>query len=129
MADGININKPICEMTPEECAEAGRIGGIRSGEAKREKKKMKEVLQVLLQMPLKKGKVYDVDEIKNFASLKGKNIDVQTAILIKQLQLALSGDRASAEFIRDTSGQKPKEDIKVDANIPIVISGEEGLED
>lgn len=130
MADEVDYKgKPIFHMTHEELSAAGRVGGINSGKAKREKKKMKEVLHVLLDMPLKKGKCYDIEEIKNFASLKGKNIDVQTAILIKQVQRALAGDLTSAEFLRDTSGQKPKENVDIQANIPVVISGEDDLED
>ena len=45
------------KMTPEESRENGRKGGIKSGETKRRKKAMKETLEVLLSMPMKKGKV------------------------------------------------------------------------
>ena len=117
------------EFTSEERAENGRKGGIASGEAKRKKKRMRETLDVLLQMPLTQKKCYDIDEIQSFAQLKGKNISVEAAILIKQLQRALAGDLASAEFIRDTSGQAPKNDISISGTLPVVISGDEELED
>ena len=68
-------------MTPEERRQAAHNGGVKSGETKRQKKAMKETLEVLLSMPLKDKKCYNADEIKNFAALKGKNIDVQTASL------------------------------------------------
>lgn len=117
------------EITPEQRREWGRKGGIASGESKRNKKAMKETLEILLGMPLNKKKVYDVDEIQSFANLKGKNIDVQTAILVKQVQRALAGDLPSAEFVRDTSGQKPKDNLDISGAIPVVISGEDNLED
>ena len=39
------------DMTPEQRAEYGRQGGIKSGESKRNKKAMREMLEVLLDMP------------------------------------------------------------------------------
>lgn len=120
---------PVSERSKEELQEMGRKGGIKSGEAKRQKKAMKETLEILLSMPLKKNKCYEVEEIQSFGQLKGKNIDVQTAILIKQIQRALSGDLPAAEFVRDTSGQKPKDDLNISGAMPVVISGEDDLED
>ena len=116
-------------MTPEERAENGRKGGIASGEAKRKKKAMKETLDVLLSMPIKSGKSIDIEVIKNFAAIKGKNINVQEAMIISMLQRALKGDVKAAEFIRDTSGQKPKDNMEINGIIPVVISGEDDLED
>ena len=90
---------------------------------------MRETLKTLLAMPLNKKKCYDVEEIETFAQLKGKTVDVETAILIKQVQRALAGDLPSAEFIRDTSGQKPTNDINVEGALPVFFSGEDELED
>ena len=118
---------PLKEFTPEEKAENGRKGGIASGIAKRKKKAMKETLEILLGMPLNGKKCHD--DIQSFAQLKGKNVTVETAIVIKQIQRALSGDLPSAEFIRDTSGQKPTNDLNVSGALPVVISGEDALED
>jgi hypothetical protein len=108
-------------MTPEERAEYGRQGGIKSGEVKRRKKAMKETVEVLLSMPMKNGRIADIEAIKNFAAIKGKNIDVQTAILIAQIQRALKGDKGAAEFIRDTSGQKPTDKMDITGAVPVVI--------
>ena len=117
------------DFTPEEVAENGRKGGIASGIAKRKKKAMRETLEVLLSMPLNQKKCYEVEEIQSFAQMKGKNVTVETAILIKQIQRALSGDLSSAEFVRDTSGQKPTNDLNVSGSLPVVISGDDQLED
>lgn len=119
----------VRDATSEERREWGRKGGIASGEAKRKKKAMRETLEILLGMPLNNKKCYSVDDITNFAQLKGKNVTVETAILIRQIQRAMSGDLASAEFLRDTSGQKPTNDLNVTGALPVVISGENELED
>lgn len=120
---------PLKQFTPEECRENGRKGGIASGEAKRKKKLMKETLELLLGLPLNNKKCHDIEDIQSFAQLKGKNVTVEAAIMIKQVQRALAGDLPSAEFVRDTSGQKPQNDLNVSGALPVVISGEDQLED
>lgn len=119
----------IKNLTHEQRVENGRKGGIASGIAKRKKSAMKETLEVLLTMPLNGKKCHEVEDIQNFAQLKGKNVTVEAAIMIKQIQRALAGDLSSAEFIRDTSGQKPTNEISVGGSVPVVISGEGDLED
>ena len=116
-------------MTPEQRRENGRKGGIKSGETKRKKKAMKETLEVLLSMPIKSGKSADVEDVKNFAALRGKNISVSDAMLIAQIQKALKGDTQALAFLRDTSGQKPDDKVNIAGSIPVVISGENDLED
>jgi hypothetical protein len=97
-------------MTPEQRRENGRKGGIASGEAKRKKKAMRERLEILLELPMNKGRAKDIEDIRSFAALKGKNITVQDAMMIAQIQKALKGDTTAAAFIRDTAGQKPSRD-------------------
>ena len=118
MARGTN---QFSKMTPEERAEYGRQGGIKSGETKRRKKAMKETLEVLLSMPMKNGKTSDVETIKNFAALKGKNINVQEAMIIAMIQRAMKGDVKAAEWLRDTSGQKPTDNMNVIGAVPVVL--------
>lgn len=109
-------------MTPEQRAEYGRQGGIKSGETKRRKKAMKETLEVLLSMPMKKGKVANVEDIKNFGELNNKNVDVQTAILIKALTSYMkTGDLSILGFIRDTVGDKPTDKMDITGGLPVVL--------
>ena len=99
------------DLTPSELRERAQKGGIASGKARREKKLMRETLDALLSMPIKNGKYADVDSIRNFAALKGKNISVQEAIMIAQIQKAMKGDTKAAEYVRDTIGQKPVDNV------------------
>lgn len=105
------------KMTPEQRRENGRKGGIASGEAKRRKKAMRERLEVLLELPLKEGRSADLDAIKNFAALKGKNITVQDAIMLAQIQKAMKGDTTAAAFVRDTVGEKPGDKTIITGNV------------
>ena len=103
--------------TGEEQVEIARKGGKASGEAKRRKKDMKERLEILLSMPIKNGKGADIDKIKGFGELKGKNITVEDAILVAMIQKALKGDVSASNFIRDTSGQKCVEKVEINTTI------------
>lgn len=114
MTNEANLN-PV--QTKEEARKRGRNGGIASGKARREKKLMRETLDVLLSMPLKNGKYADVESIRNFAALKGKNINVQEAILIAQVQKAMKGDTKAAEYVRDTIGQKPVDNVNMSGEV------------
>lgn len=114
------------KMTPEQRAECGRRGGIASGEAKRKKKAMRERLEILLALPLRTGKIKDVEEIKSFADLKGKNITVQDAMMIAQIQKALKGDIMAAIFVRDTAGENPATKIEADLDMDLNITVDYG---
>ena len=109
-------------MSPEDRRENGRKGGIASGEAKRKKKAMRERLEILLDMPMKSGKGADIEAIKNFAALKGKNITVQEAMMIAQIQKALKGDTTAAAFLRDTAGENPAQKIEAEVDMDLQIS-------
>ena len=99
------------------------MGGIASGKARREKKAMKDTLTALLSMPLRSGKESDIESIKNLAAVKGKNITVQEAIMLAQIQKAMKGDTRAAEFIRDSSGNKLKDSVEVSGAVNNPFAG------
>ena len=105
--------KKFYEMSKEELSACGKAGAVKSAETRRRKRAMKDSLDLLLNMPLKSGKQCDVETVKNFAALKGKNITVEQAMLIAQIQKALKGDTQALTFLRDTSGQKPEDNLNV----------------
>ena len=65
-------------------------------------------------MPIEDGKLEDVDKIKSLASLDGKNISVQEAIVLKALQLALNGDIKAFNAIADILKQGTSESDTVE---------------
>lgn len=125
MANIENLMSPEelnARKTPEERRESARKAGIASGEAKRRKKTMRETLEAVLAMQVGDGKSTDIEAITKFAQLKGKNITVQEAMIIAQAQKALKGDLAALQFIRDTMGQKPTDNMNLVAEMtPLVI--------
>ena len=114
-------------MSPERRAECGRKGGLAKREATRRRKEMRETLEILLEMPLKKGKVYTAEEIKSFADLNGKNITIDQAMMVRLIQKALKGHLNAIAMVRDTIGEKPTEKMEVKDVTPVIISGEDEL--
>ena len=120
MASGDNAGfqrgkNAFARMTPEQRAENGRKGGLAKREATRKRKEMRETLDILLNMPMKKGKIYTAEDIKCFADLKGKNITIDQAMMVCLIQKALKGDINAIAMVRDTIGEKPVE--KVEATV------------
>lgn len=120
MASGDNAGfqrgkNAFARMTPEQRAENGRKGGLAKREATRKRKEMRETLDILLNMPMKKGKVYSAEDVKYFADLKGKNITIDQAMMVCLVQKALKGDLSAIGMVRDTVGEKPAE--KVEATV------------
>lgn len=101
----------------EEARKRGRNGGIASGKTRREKKMMRETLEMLLSMPLNNKKMVDVDSIRSLAALKGKNVSVQEAMMMAQVMKAIKGDTKAAEYVRDTVGQKPVDNVSVSGEV------------
>lgn len=114
---------PQSERAKDEQREIAKMGGIASGKARREKKAMKDTLAALLSMPLRSGKESDIESIKNLAAVKGKNITVQEAIMLAQIQKAMKGDTRAAEFIRDSSGNKLKDSVEVSGAVNNPFAG------
>ena len=119
----------FARMTPEQRAEYGRKGAEKANETKRKRKEMRETLDILLNMPLKKGKVYSAEEIKSFADLKGKNITIDQAMMVCLVQKALKGDLNAISMVRDTVGEKPTDKMEIKDTTPVIISGEGDLSD
>ena len=112
------------ERTPKERQERAKKMGIASGKSRRKRKTMKETLEILLALPMGDGKTIEVEELKNFAGLKDKNVDVQTLIMIKTLQEYLKrGNPALLAFIRDTIGEKPTDSVAVSGTLNNPLEG------
>ena len=104
MANEQNL-KPFDSLTEKEQREIRSKGGKKSAEVRRQKKTMQEIAKYILSMSLQKGEKHSIEQIQNLAEIKGKNISVNEAILLKQVEKALKGDLNSAAFVRDTSGE------------------------
>lgn len=103
-----NLKKP---RSTAEARQWGTAGGIASGESRREKKKLKELAQMILQGELP----------PDIAAAHGlpEGMNAGMAMLLAQLNKSLDGDTRAAEYVRDTAGEKPVTEVesKVDMGV------------
>lgn len=81
----------LADRTTEEQREIARKGGIASGKSRKEKRQLKDELELLMQNISKDGRTYQ---------------ELISTALVKE---ALKGNTKAYEIIRDTLGQKPIE--------------------
>lgn len=123
MANDENLQKGIATRFCKGAAasEAGRKGGLASGETRRKKRAMKEALQELLAMPIGEGDLADITAAGSLKALEGANITVQDKILLEVILKAAAGDVRAAEFIRDTTEGKPAGGQDLNELLPVFI--------
>lgn len=93
---------PLNKRTKSEQREYAKKGGKKSGEVRRQKKAMKETMKMLLslEMPESEGK----EKLRELG-IDDEDLNVQTAILMQQIQKAMKGNLDSAKFVRDVSDE------------------------
>lgn len=99
---------PLSERTKSEQREIAQKAGKASGASRRNKKMIRECLEILLEKRMK-----DED---------GTIMTGAEAIALTAFQRALNGDMKAMEFVRDTAGQKPVEKIVTAEVEPSVIA-------
>lgn len=88
-----NKGRKLPTPTSEQARERGRKGGIMNGVRAKERKKLKESLEILL------------NEI--ITDKKGVKLTVQEAMIKALVKQAIDGNVKAFETIRDTVGEKP----------------------
>lgn len=100
-------------------AELGRKSGEVRRQRSAERKKIKDDLNMLLKLALKKGDIVNGEDILNLEEAQNMNVNVQTAINIAMIKRAMLGDVQAAQYIRDTLGEKPSDKVEVDQSLTI----------
>ena len=103
-------------LSTEKAREIGSKGGKASVKVRRERKAMREQLEMLLKLPLKNEKLKE--QIADLG-VEVKEIDNQMAMTIALYQEAMRGNTKAYEIIRDTIGEKPIEQVQ-NLNPPII---------
>lgn len=109
MANEENLVPFTSDQSREEAQKNGRKGGIASGEARRNKKTMKEMLDYLLEK-----------EIVNQTT--GEMVTCREAMLSSMVKKAIKGDVKACQFVRDTSGEAPvtKTEVSGKNGMPLI---------
>lgn len=120
MANGEENLISFKERTTEEVREIARKGGIASGEARKEKKKMKDQAELLLSLAVKNPKLKKVMQELGLDEEEQTN---QMAMIISVMNKAITkGDVQAFNTLQATIGEKPIEKIEISKDIDETIS-------
>ena len=120
------MGRPVIEnlrpcRTTEEARERGRKGGINAAKRKKEKKKLKDIAEMLLDMRAPDDILAKFQEL--YPDLDTKSMTNRLAIIQRLILNALAGDNKAFELLRDQIGEKPKEVVEA-TNTNINITDE-----
>ncbi len=127
---------PMSERTKDEQREIATMGGIASGKARRERKKMKEQAELLLSLPFKdtfkdENGESMLDYYKHKTGGQIEDIDNQMAMIIAMWSKALSGEKGDVQAfnsLRELVGEK-QTDVNLNGGVNINFDGESEIED
>lgn len=124
MANEQNLIPFTSEQNREEAKKNGAKGGKKSGEVRRQRKAMKEQMEMLLSLPFKQ--IEKLDFIENLGIDK-EQIDNQMALLVAMYGRALKGDVQAFKEIREVA--QDNQTISKDNRVEIVNDLPEDEED
>lgn len=93
----------------ERTRELAKKGGKKSGEARRKRRAFKDDLEIMLSLPIDKGKVKELKDIKHFKDIGKANIDVQDSLLHSLIVTAMMGGKdgiAAMKLICEILGEQ-----------------------
>jgi hypothetical protein len=103
MANEQNLRPFTSEQSREAAKKNGSKGGKATAQKNKERKTFREGLLLLLNEPLKDKSGVVTDKT------------TQDAVIAGLVKRAISGDVRAAEFIRDTIGEKPIQEVAVNS--------------
>lgn len=88
---------------------------LEAEEKARRKQDLQDVIDIIMHSPLKKGDVLKLspDSPIPLSELKGKNIEMQTAMVLSMASGAVGGDVKKAEWLCKYGGYEPVKESKV----------------
>lgn len=119
MANDENLKPPFTsDQSREEAARNGQKGGIASGESKRRKRTLREMVEIF-------GELGVSDKTRKMM----KELDIPEDLMTRKMQPVVAlynkagkGDVAAFNAIRDITREKPVDETKVTGNIATEIT-------
>ena len=86
-----------------------------------QRQNLRDVIDIVLHSPMTDKELNQLDGTTPMSKLKGMNIDVQTAIVIKLAQQAVNGDVKSIDLLGKYGGLEPAKKLEADIAMPQFI--------
>ena len=106
---------PITERSPEEQLAIRQKAIAAVHEKQKEKKTLNEIARDLLEAQMSEKMIEEV--LGSSKDLLGERKSAGAVIMVKMMQTAMAGSFKAAEFVRDTAGYKPKNEVELNAEI------------
>ena len=116
MANEQNL-QPNTTLSKEEAKKLGRAGGIASGKVRKQKKLIKDSIEMVLGLDVKSSKMRE--QLKKLG-IEDEDMNNQLALVVAMVQKGLKGDVQAFNTIRDTVGQKPIDRTEV-TEVPKIV--------
>lgn len=115
MANEQNLIPGAHSLTVEEQSKGGKA----SGETRR--------LKAAVRKALEKCVPEDMTELREVLEKAGVDMTNDNGIAFAMVLKALKGDLSAASWIRDTAGEKPKDELTLGGDSVIIISGDDKI--
>lgn len=109
--------KPYNERTEEEKHNLAVMGGKARAKQRREQRTMKETLTTMLESKEIAKALAKANGNKFLIEATEQGATVNDLLMLSATLQGLEGNTKALEFIRDTNGQKPKDEIGLQADI------------
>ena len=114
---------PIKTLTKEEAKKRGAAGGKKSGEVRR----FKAELNKMLNSRVLKGQK-ELNEFLESLGVPEHSRTHRIAVVAAMINEAEKGNKQAADWVRDTAGEKPKDEIEHSGGV-VIITGSDELAD
>lgn len=108
-------------MDPEKRKEIQQKGAAVSNERQAKRRSIRDICETLLALELPNKAAITDNEAREMAEKMseetGKPVTVYDAIACAQAAAAMQGNTKAAEYIRDSAGDKPGENVQLNADI------------
>ena len=82
---------------------------------------LRRIIQTVMNAPLAKGEVTEIEDGVDLKSYKGKNVRYKTGLILGVANEALKGDLKSAEFIMKYGGYEPPKEQNLTVSTPVLL--------
>lgn len=104
----------------EKLSEVRRKGGRNSVKKRRKKKALQELVRTILEMPIERGAMADVDEMTSLDDMVSSNVSVKAGIIMAAVKKGLEGDTKAATMLFEIVGDKvDKQKVEVKSETPL----------
>ena len=120
---GKNNLVDLATRTAEERKRLGSIGGLKAKENREAKKNFNELAKAMLELTMTDEQVTEIigENAKNILP----DQSVASVMLAKMIQGACEGSFKCAEFVRDSAGFKPRNEVELQADV--ITDADRGL--